>query len=177
MLTSVDRDYFLKNTDIWLKRNEKNEQKTPKKRGKNGFSSSNFSNFDPPTFFIAFLCINIFQVEKIGNIFSSGHFPLPMPSKLDLIFYLWDSFIIQIRKSTSSFRDSFKKFASEPEHCSLRFLFILSRFQLHRKMHVFQPGDQMKSDGNNLINHCIMTTKNVVLALLSWYLWKKRDCS
>ena len=51
LLFSVARKFFLKHTDILPKRNEKNEKKTPKKRLKNGFSGSNFSNFDPPNFF------------------------------------------------------------------------------------------------------------------------------
>ena len=67
---SVTRTFFLKNTDVGPKKHEKNEPKSPKKRGKNGFLYLNFWYFDPPLFFIAFLCINIFQIiQKIGKIF------------------------------------------------------------------------------------------------------------
>ena len=67
---SVIKCFFLKNTIAEPKKHEKHEQKSPKTREKHEFLAKISKNLTPLTFFIAFLCINIFQNSKIGNIFK-----------------------------------------------------------------------------------------------------------
>ena len=67
--SSVIKCFFLKNTIAEPKKHEKHEQKSPKTREKHEFLAKISKNLTPLTFFIAFLCINIFQNSKIGNIF------------------------------------------------------------------------------------------------------------
>ena len=69
---SVIRIFFLKNTDVGPKKHEKHQKKSQKTREKHEFFAKISKNLTHPTFFIAFLCINIFKVEKIGNFFQKN---------------------------------------------------------------------------------------------------------
>ena len=69
---SVTRTFFLKNTDVGPKKHEKHQKKSQKTREKHEFFAKISKNLTHPTFFIAFLCINIFKVEKIGNFFQKN---------------------------------------------------------------------------------------------------------
>ena len=71
-MTSVIRNFFLKNTDVGPKKHEKHQKKSQKTREKHEFFAKISKNLTHPTFFIAFLCINIFNVEKIGKFFQKN---------------------------------------------------------------------------------------------------------
>ena len=71
-VSSVIRTFFLKNTDVGPKKHEKHQKKSQKTREKHEFFAKISKNLTHPTFFIAFLCINIFKVEKIGNFFQKN---------------------------------------------------------------------------------------------------------
>ena len=71
-MLSVIKFFFLKNTIAEPKKHEKHEQKSPKTREKHEFLAKISKNLTPLTFFIAFLCINIFQNSKIGNIWKKN---------------------------------------------------------------------------------------------------------
>ena len=71
-ICSVARNFFLKNTDVEPKKHKKHEEKSLKTREKHKFSAKFSRKMTLPTLFIAFSCINFFEVEKIDNIFSKN---------------------------------------------------------------------------------------------------------
>ena len=63
--------HFLEKHGYLVKKERKKRAENPKKNGeKTGFQAQISLILTHPTFFIAFLCHNIFQDSKIGNIFE-----------------------------------------------------------------------------------------------------------
>ena len=64
---SVARTFFLENTNVRPKKHEKHETKSPKTQEKHEYFTKISENLTLPYFFIAFLCMNIFQNSRISH--------------------------------------------------------------------------------------------------------------